>query len=317
VIGRGRDLSERREKLVVPVRATECQRLDVYLGNHLNWSSRTRLQSLIRDGRVLVNGEPAKPARKVRAGDMVTLELSGGAGIPADYGDLPLEVLYEDPWLVAVSKPPGLLVHPVGRHVYDTLINYLHHRYRGHAGEDGRPVVPRLCHRIDRDTTGVLVAAKEAWTHREVQAAFERRRVAKEYVALAVGRYPEERSTLDAPIGEGRSLETCLEHAALKASETSVRVLARFEEHTLLACVPHTGRQNQIRVHLAAAGHPIAGDDRYGGGRPPGGFPPRYLLHSRLLRFHHPRLKCAVEVTAPLPADFQALLDRLAAPPRA
>jgi len=313
VIGRGRDLSEEREKLVVPVRVTAEQRLDVYLWNHLNWKSRTRLQSLIRIGRVLVNGERTKPARRVRAGDTVTLVLSPGAGVPR-YDAIPLEVLYEDPWLVAVNKPPGLLVHPVGRHVYDTLINHLHHRYRGQVGEDGEPLVPRLCHRIDRDTTGVLVAAKEAWTHKEVQAAFERRLVAKEYLALAVGPYPADRSTLTVPIGEGRSLETCLEHVSLKESRTAVRVLARFEGHTLLACVPHTGRQNQIRVHLAAAGHPIAGDERYGGGKAQAGFPGRYLLHSRFLEFYHPRLKCAIEVTAPLPPDFQELLGRLPPP---
>jgi 23S rRNA pseudouridine1911/1915/1917 synthase len=317
VIGRGRDLSERREKLVVPVRAVEHQRLDVYLWTNLGWKSRTRLQSLIREGRILVNGDRAKPARKVRAGDVVTLELSAGAGVPRDYDALPLHVLHEDPWLLAVDKPPGLLVHPVGRHVYDTLINYLHHRYRGQSGPDGEPIVPRLCHRIDKETTGVLVVAKDAWTHREVQAAFERRRVVKEYIALAAGTYPDDRSTLAVPIGEGRSLATCLEHDTLKESETGVRVLARFEGHTLVACVPRTGRQNQIRVHLAAAGHPIAGDERYGGGRPPPGFPDRYLLHSRFLGFYHPRLKCAVEISAPLPADFEALLARLAPVPHA
>ena len=316
MIGRGRNLAERRERIEVPVRATEPQRLDIYLGAQLNWKSRTRLKALIRSGKVKVNDEPAKPARKVRAGDVVTLELSAGAGSPEDYDELELMVLYEDPWVLVISKPASLLVHPVGRHVYDTLMNHLHHRYRHARAEDGDPVVPRLCHRLDKDTTGVLVIAKDPYVHREVMGQFERRLVSKEYVALVRGEHREDSVELRVPIGEGRCLRTCLEHDVLRDSRTGVAVLARFtspEEgpFTLVACVPHTGRQNQIRVHLAASGHPLAGDSRYGGGSPPAGFPARYLLHSRAIRFYHPRLKCDVELAADLPPDFRELIERL------
>jgi 23S rRNA pseudouridine1911/1915/1917 synthase len=317
VIGRGRNLADRREKIEVPVRATEPQRLDLYLGAQLNWKSRTRLKALIRSGKVKVNDEPAKPARRVRAGDVVTLELSAGAGSPEDYDDLELEVLYEDPWVLAISKPPGLLVHPVGRHVYDTLMNHLHHRYRSERDEDGSPVVPRLCHRLDRDTTGVLVIAKDQHVHREVMGQFERRLVSKEYVALVRGEHRADSAEVSLPIGEGRCLRTCLEHDVLKDSRTGIAVLSRLVSpdegpFTLVACVPHTGRQNQIRVHLAASGHPLAGDSRYGGGDPPRGFPQRYLLHSRAIRFYHPRLKSDVELAAELPPDFRELIERLA-----
>jgi 23S rRNA-/tRNA-specific pseudouridylate synthase len=126
-----------------------------------------------------------------------------------------------------------------------------------------------------------------------------------------VGSYPRDDDTVEVPIGEGRSLETCLEHDVLKESRTSVRVVRRFEGYTLVSCVPHTGRQNQIRVHLASTGFPIAGDAQYGGGAPPKGFPPRYVLHSRAIRFYHPRLKSWVELKAPLAEDFRHLIERL------
>jgi 23S rRNA pseudouridine1911/1915/1917 synthase len=311
MIGRGRDLSELRQNLEVHVRSTESQRLDQYLITSLSWKSRTRIQGLIQEGRIRVNGEVTKPSRKVRLGDAITIWLSNGTGAPHDYQKLDLEVLYEDPWLVAVNKPHGLLVHPVGRHVYDTLINYMHHRYRDVLGEDGAPVRPRLCHRLDRDTTGVIVFGKETHTHREVQSQFENRIVSKEYLALVAGVYPRDLETVETPIGPGRSLETCLEHDVLKDSRTSLRVVQRLEACTLLACRPHTGRQNQIRVHLASNGFPLVGDQRYGKGPPPTDFPQRYLLHSRAIRFYHPRLKSWAELAAPLPDDFRNLLERL------
>jgi 23S rRNA pseudouridine1911/1915/1917 synthase len=310
--------------MVIEVRSFTPQRIDRYLGQALNWRSRARLQRVIREGRVSVNGETAKPSRKVRHGDAIVLELSMGVGMPEDYSRLALEVIYEDRWLVAVNKPPGLLVHPVGRHVYDTLINHLHHRYRSGSeggarsapGAEGE-IVPRLCHRIDRETTGVVLVAKDAHVHREVQDQFSKRLVEKEYIALVDGEFRHESGILAMPIGEGRCLESCLEHPVLKESFTSVRVLERLDGSTLLACVPRTGRQNQIRVHLAAAGHPIAGDVRYGGSRPSAGFPERFLLHSRSLILHHPRLKARLELTAPLPEDFRKLIERLRGGPGA
>ena len=205
-----------------------------------------------------------------------------------------------------------MLVHPVGRHVYDTLINYLHHRYHSPASE-GEEIVPKLCHRLDRDTTGVVIVGKKTYVHREVQQQFEKRQVSKTYLALANGHFPPDRGEINIPIGEGRCLQSALEHGVLRESRTLVTVLETYEDCTLLRCVPCTGRQNQIRVHLAALGHPIAGDERYGGDSPgeqPGrkSWPLRYLLHSESIRFWHPRLKQNLELRAPVPPDFQELL---------
>ena len=160
MIDRGRNLSEERNQLTLVVRTSGAQRLDSFLVNHLAWKSRSRLQGLIREGRVTVNGEKTKASRRVRLDDLVEIHLSNGLGLPDDYSERKLDIIYEDEWLVAVNKPPGMLVHPVGRHVYDTLINYLHHRYHSPASE-GEEIVPKLCHRLDRDTSGVVVLAKE------------------------------------------------------------------------------------------------------------------------------------------------------------
>jgi len=309
VIGRGRDLSERLDELVLKVKGGEAQRLDKYLGGSLNWT-RTRMQELIRQGKIRVNGEPTKPSRKVRRGDEVTVELAREGILPPDYDDFDLSILYEDPWIVVVNKPPDLLVHPVGRHIYDTLINYLHFRYRGQKQEDGELIRPRLCHRIDKDTTGVVVVGKDPHVHNQVRHQFESRLVSKEYLAVVAGRFPRDEE-IQIPIGEGHDLESSLRHETLRNAHTSVRVLERFEACSLLSCVPHTGRQNQIRIHLAAVGFPIVGDERFGGNEAPTGFPGRYILHSSAIRFLHPRLGSPVELSAPLPGDVLDLLEKL------
>ena len=312
MIDRGRNLSEERNQLTLVVRTSGAQRLDSFLVNHLAWKSRSRLQGLIREGRVTVNGEKTKASRRVRLDDLVEIHLSNGLGLPDDYSERKLDIIYEDEWLVAVNKPPGMLVHPVGRHVYDTLINYLHHRYHCPA-PNGEEVVPRLCHRLDRDTTGVVVVGKKTYVHREVQVQFEKRLVSKTYLALANGQFSADLKEINLPIGEGRCLQSALENEALKESRTLVTVLKRYDDCTLLRCSPCTGRQNQIRVHLAATGHPIAGDERYGGDSPGDlprrrSWPLRHLLHSESIRFWHPRLKQNLELKAPLPPDFQELL---------
>jgi 23S rRNA pseudouridine1911/1915/1917 synthase len=307
--GRAKDLSLPQETVTLEVRTLEPARLDLYVGANLPWRSRTHLQALIRKGKVLVNGQRAKPSTRVRSGDRITVRIHETAEIP-DYERFTLEYVYEDPWLLAVNKPPGLLVHPVGDHVYDTLINHLHFRHRNEQDEEGEPVRPRLCHRIDRETTGIVLVGLDSWVHDRVRHQFENRLVSKEYVALARGDYAGGDS-IDVPMGEGHDLPSSLHHRHLRPARTTVRVLERFEGYTLLACRPATGRQNQIRIHLGSVGHPIVGDERFGDGPPPDGFPARYLLHSRAIRLEHPRLKSTLDLSAELPEDFQALIGTL------
>jgi 23S rRNA pseudouridine1911/1915/1917 synthase len=314
VLWRRRNLSVPQQVRNLSVRTGTPVRLDQYLADALSWRSRSRLKRLVVQGFVEVNGTAAKPSRKVRDGDVVTLHLSMGTDVPEPNEEVSLDIIYEDPWLVAVAKPPDLLVHPVGRHVYGTLINHLHRRYRGDSderphGRDHVTTIPRLCHRLDRDTTGVVLVAKESSVHRDVMGQFANRRVRKLYAALVPGDFPHSSIRLTNPMGEGRCLASCLEHEVLREARTDVTVEERFGHHTLLTCEPKTGRQNQIRVHLAAAGFPIVGDERYGEAPPPAGFPPRFLLHSRLLAFYHPKLKSRVELAAALPGDFSDVLS--------
>jgi len=330
VIGRNRNLSERRELLEVPVKAIQAVRLDLYLRHNLVWKSRGRIQDLIRRGQITVNGKKAKPSQTVRGGDRIEIRLSLGTGVPEDYHERDVAAIYEDPWLLAIDKPAGMLVHPVGKHLYDTLINYLHFRYREAGGGDlvteprsaalrkarrqvDESTAPRLCHRIDRDTTGILLVAKEAYVHREVQRQFQDRHISKEYWTIAHGLLPTRLEEISIPIGEGKDLREALE-PPVRPARTRIEVLDRFSapngDFTLVAARPVTGRQNQIRVHLAAIGHPIAGDVRYGG-RLVDGFPQRYLLHARRVRFLHPRLKCAVELEAAPPVDLVHLIEQL------
>ena len=315
MIGRGRNLSEARDEIVLPVRAGQPTRLDVFLRESLSWKSRTRIQNLIRSGYVSLNlntvahEQALKPSTVVRAGDEVTVRLSRGTVIP-DYSLWRIDILYEDPFILGINKPPGTLVHPVGRHVYDTLMNYLHYRY-GDAMEQCPDFHLRLCHRIDKDTTGVLLVGKDNYVHRSVQRQLEERTMSKEYYALVIGHVSGDLREIDRPIAEGRDLNTALNGENLKRSRTLIRVVRRFRDHTLVSASPVTGRQNQIRVHLASVGHPLVGDERYDGPPAPEGFPRRFNLHARRLRFYHPRLKSWVALQAPLPHDLETLLAEL------
>ncbi len=313
MIGKGRNLAEAREVIVINVRGQQVLRLDLYLKDNLAWRSRNKIQRLIRDGYVTVNGKPGKASQLIRMGDVIEIRLSLGTGVP-DYQEQSLDIIYEDPWLVALNKAPGMLVHPVGKHVYDTVINYLHHRYKDQMAPHG-PTHPKLCHRIDRDTTGVLLVGKDRYVHLQVQGQLERRQVSKQYYALAQGIVDPQLESIDRPIREGDDLESALEGPQLKPSKTLIEVKNHFrfegKEYTWLYAKPVTGRQNQIRVHLASIGHPLIGDDRYSGDSPPANFPQRFLLHARMFRFYHPRLKTEVEVRADLPPDLLELVEEL------
>ena len=312
----------------MPVRSHLPIRLDVYIRESLIWKSRQRIQELIRAGNITVNDRTVKPSQAVKSGDLIRIRLSMGTGVPVDYHEFEPSILYEDRWIVAVDKPPGMLVHPVGRHVYDTLLNYLHFRYlpkKGEATGDGKANSDRhqnaveeaptllLCHRIDRDTTGVLLIAKDEHVHQRLTAQFEEREVHKEYLALCCGHLAPGAQVIDVPLGEGPTLALALTPPT-KAASTEVEPIEQFTtpagSFTLVAARPFTGRQNQIRIHLAFLGHPIVGDWRYGTPAPVG-FPQRYLLHAREIRVVHPRLRTGIRIEAAPPEDFAELLTRL------
>jgi len=319
VLPSGRDLSRPEDEVTWRVRGTSRERLDLTLLRELGWGSRTKVQRLIDLGLVHVNGRPGKRSQRLLAGDVVRVRLDAGRSVREEHP--PLEPpLWEDPHLLAVAKPPGRLVHPTGRTLSGTVIDELHARYRELNERGGRPIVPRLCHRLDRDTSGLLLIAKTPEARRAVQEAFEADRVRKGYLAVIVGEDAPAEFEVDAAIAShlDRSRPHSNRLARLddsgRASRTRFAVLARGGGIAIVHCLPITGRQNQIRIHLASVGRPILGDVGYGGAEtlegaslalpPPG----RTLLHSHQLRFRHPVWGTERELRAPLPADLRPYL---------
>ncbi|MCA8922297.1 MAG: RluA family pseudouridine synthase [Planctomycetes bacterium] len=291
------------------------KRLDAFLVERLTWRSRTSITTLIREGEVSVDGAPCtRKGRKLKLGERV------GVAVPppaepvrhAEIGeDLAGRILFEDEHLIALDKPPGLVVHPVGRTRVNTLIQGLHWLV-AHSGRPPRGGgLPRICHRLDRDTSGVLVLAKTSAARSELQHVFEGREVHKTYLAFVQGQTPEE-ETIDAPIGSDLESEIELKMAVRPdglPSRTRYRVQARYPEATALEVAIDTGRQHQIRVHLSARGNPILGDPLYGAGADPriG----RQALHAQVLELPHPILGSPLRFVAPEPEDMLALREAL------
>lgn len=313
----GRDLSQAHDRVEFRVRESSQERLDRYLLQRLGWKSRNKIQRLIRAGRVTINGETPKIARKIARGDVIRIALDGGGG-EVDPGASPLDPpIWEDPYLVAVHKPPHRLVHPVGRTVSGTIINELHHRYRGSHTSGLRPVVPKLCHRLDRETSGLLLVAKCDLARRRLSDDFEHGRVRKTYLAVVEGETPNH-FDVDVPIlahldrEREQNNRLARAHPDGKWAETGFERLATDGTLSLVRCFPRTGRQNQIRVHLAHAGHAIVGDVGYGSTFET--FPEaerRALLHSESLEFSHPIWRLPRTLRAPQPTDFEPFLTAM------
>jgi len=307
-------------------------RLDLFLAGACSDLSRSRIQKLIAEGAVRVDGGEARRAHHVRAGEEVTVEVSEPREIPLEAEAIPLSILYEDDELLAIDKPPGLVVHPAPGHPSGTLVNALLHYVRDLAGIGGE-LRPGIVHRLDRDTSGVLLVAKTDRAHQMLSRQMRRRTLRKEYlavvagvprvrkgeVALAIGRDPRDRKRMKAFRATGDEAP---------AGTRTARTLYEIEREwpalgvALLRCRLVTGRTHQIRVHLAAAGLPIVGDPVYGRARFPKvrdaelaaaltGFP-RQALHAERVEFHHPATQELVEIVAPVPADLRDLLERIA-----
>ncbi len=294
------------------------QRLDRALADRLPEHSRTVLTQWIRAGRVLVDGEPLPAKHKVAGGEEVEIDVPPPRPTELVAEDRPLDVLHEDEWLLLLNKPVDWTVHPgSGRHT-GTVANALVHRFRNLPVLGGSDR-PGIVHRLDKDTSGVMVVAKTEQVQRALSDAFAQRTVEKSYLACVHGVFDEESTTVDLPIGRSpthRTRMTIIEGG--RESVTHVSVERRFTRHTLLHCRPRTGRTHQIRVHLRALHHPIVGDPFYGWKSAPGdGLPGRLMLHAWRLAFVHPGTGEKVSFEAPPPEDFVRGLEALEAlPPR-
>ncbi len=290
------------------------QRLDRFLTSILTHLSRTNIQQLISDGAVLVGKKISKPGYTLRHGDQVTILRSTPAISPisATPQSFPLDILYEDEDLLVINKDAGMVVHPAPGHTNDTLVNALLARYPElqNVGEDGRP---GIVHRLDKDTSGLIIIARNSRTLTALMELMQRHEVVKRYLALVEGDVVHDQGSIDAPIG--RDIRNRQQMSITKRDSreaiTHFQVLQRFTRHTLLLLQLETGRTHQIRVHLKAIGHPVVGDPVYGSGNAPRGFTlHRQFLHAYQLQFHHPMTGCLIEIEAPLPKDLQSVLSQ-------
>ncbi len=290
------------------------QRLDRFLAPLLPSLSRTNIQQLIADEAVLVKGKASKPGYALRRGDTVTILRSTlvAPATDATAQELPLDILYEDEDLLVLNKAPGMVVHPAPGHSDDTLVNALLARYpelQG-VGEDGRP---GIVHRLDKDTSGLIIIARNSRTLTTLIEQMQAHKIVKRYLALVEGDVAHDQGSIDAPIGRdtrNRQQMTITTRDSREA-RTHFRVLQRFTRHTLLLLQLETGRTHQIRVHLKAIGHPVVGDPVYGSGNAPKGFTlQRQFLHAYQLEFEHPITGKLIEIEAPLPKDLQNILVR-------
>jgi len=285
------------------------KRVDVFLAPRLEDLSRSALQRLVRDGRVTVNGQPVRPATRLRDGDRIEVEVPDVRPLTLEPQDLPLFVLVDDPAFLVIDKAPGMAVHPGAGRVRGTVANAIAFR-RGGLASSYRP---GIVHRLDLETSGVLVVAKTDAAHAALAAAFKERRVFKEYRALVFGEPPFDEDRIDLPIGRdlNHPKRMTIRHDQGRAAQTDVTVLARFGSAAEVACRPRTGRTHQIRVHLEARGHPILGDRIYARRRKPPVAVPRLMLHALRLRFPHPLSGEPVEAVAPIPEDYAAVRSAL------
>ena len=312
--GRG-DAPPATGRMVFQLAADDAgQRLDQVLHGRLPQFSRSRIQQWIGEGRVRVNGAVLRASHSVRAGDAVEVEPAAAPPLHASAEAIPLRVLYEDDDLVAIDKPAGMVVHAGAGIHSGTVVNALLHRFERLSGAGGA-LRPGIVHRLDRFTSGVLLAAKTDAAHHALAAQFASRQVEKTYVALVHGEVTAETGRIERPIARDPVRRTRMT-ARLRegrAAWSEYRVLRRFPKFTLLEVRIGTGRTHQIRVHLSSLGHPVAGDTLYGAPANVGGQPPlgRYFLHAQRIRFRQPSTGKDITIEAPLPAELETWLARL------
>ena len=282
------------------------ERLDVFLAEHLG--SRARAQRLIDDGRVLVDGVARPKRHRLTGGETIVVADESAAAPPDEGPQAAFEVRYEDEHLLVVDKPAGVVVHPARGHWTGTLAQAL--AARGAAG--GEADRPGIVHRLDRDTSGLLVVARSEEAHRRLKQAIQDREVTREYLALVGGRPPARSGTIDAPLGRDRRDRTRMS----SDTETPRDAVTHFEieealpHATLLRVRLETGRTHQIRAHLEAIGHPVIGDPEYAGRAGERLGLTRQFLHAARLAFAHPFTGAPVEVVSPLPEDLETALSR-------
>lgn len=315
-------MSPRKETLTIE-RSHPGDRLDTFLRRNFPAISRGSIQRLIEEGHILINGQKTKPTHTPRAGEVVQIEFPDAKPAEAKPEDIPLDIIYEDECLLVLNKPAGLVVHPAAGNEEHTLVNALLHHCKGGLSGIGGVARPGIVHRLDKETSGCLVVAKNDDAHISLSAQFAGRSVEKIYLAIACGVMPRDKGEIHAAIARHpthRKRMAVRDEDEGRAAHTDYRVIERLNEATLVEAHLHTGRTHQIRVHFQHLGFPVAGDTTYGQRQSKrlaeltNYEAPRVLLHAYKLTFMHPRTGKKMSFTAPWPADFEDALQFLRVP---
>ena len=287
------------------------ERLDACLARMADGVTRSAAARAIAEGRVLVNGRAAGKSLKLSGGEQIEFTPEEPAPISAAPQDIPLDVVYEDGDVIVVNKPSGLVVHPAPGHPDGTLVNALLHHCGSSLSGVGGALRPGIVHRIDRDTSGLIIAAKNDMAHQSLAAQLANHTLARTYECIVTGNLREDSGTVDAPIArDSRDRKRMAVVSGGRRAVTHWEVIARYPGYTHIRCQLETGRTHQIRVHMAYLGHPILGDTVYGAKKPVPGLTGQ-CLHAVALRFLHPRTGEAVSLSCPLPEEFTAMLRRI------
>lgn len=284
----------------------EGVRIDKYLSKELDLS-RSKIQKLIKEDKVMVNGKSVSSSYSVRIDDEIEILDELDYEIHVEAEDIPLDIIYEDDDLLIINKKSGMVVHPAPGHYTGTLVNALLYRYGELAGEKFRP---GIVHRLDKDTSGLMLVAKNDWMLEKLSEAISTKQVERKYLAIVDGLIKHDTGTVDAPIG--RDLNNRQKMAVTdvngKESITHFKVLERFDNHTLIECTLETGRTHQIRVHMAYIGYPVCNDPLYGKGK---ASEFGQMLHSYSIKLNHPRSGKELFFTVDVPKEFQEKLEEL------
>ena len=287
------------------------ERCDAFLARTLPQLTRSAAQKLLEEGKVTKEGKALKKNERLKENDVVTVVLSDPTPVDVVPQDIPLDVVYEDDDLIVINKPVGMVVHPAPGHPDGTVVNALLHHCGGSLSGINGELRPGIVHRIDRDTSGLLIVAKNDFTHLALAEQLQDHSLYRGYEAICVGGPREDSGTIDAPIARHRTdrKKMAVDWQTGRRAVTHYTVLERFQGCTHIACRLETGRTHQIRVHMAHIGHPLLGDTVYGSKTPYPGLAGQ-CLHARTLTFTHPRTGERTTVECPLPDWFQALLTK-------
>ncbi len=291
--------------------ADENIRIDKFLAQAMEDVTRSHLQKLIEDGCVTVDGATVKPNFKLKVGQAVVAMIPEAKTIDVEAEDIPLDIVYEDEHLLVVNKPQDMVVHPAAGNYEGTLVNALLHHCKDSLSGINGVIRPGIVHRIDKDTSGLLLVAKDDLTHNGLAAQIKEHSLTRKYIALVHGNFRQDEGTVDAPIGRHPTdrKKMCITDKNSKTAVTHYRVLKRFGEYSLVECRLETGRTHQIRVHMASIGHPVLGDKTYGVKKEKYNLSGQ-LLHARIVGFVHPVTKEYMEFQTDIPERFLKFLNR-------